>query len=183
MNMKIIRVSKVAFDILFVVAALAAVLVLAATAFSPMIIDLVRDSGQTVASGTIMGIDVTVDASRLDESALTQVAYAVGTHFLALLVAGVYVAHQIRRALRAVLEGTAFRSENYQRLRRVAYAVFALVPVGWVTSSWVDTVQHGGLALSIDLPLATIGGGLLALAVAEIYQAGITLQDESELTV
>lgn len=183
MNMKIIKISKVAFDVLFVVGALSAVAVLVATAFSPMVIDLVRDSGQAVATGTIMGVDVSVDASQLDEAALTQVAYAIGTQIFASLVAGVYVAHQLRRALRAVLDGTAFRSENYQRLRRVAYATFALVPVGWVTGSWVDTVQHESFALSIDLPLATIAGGLLALAVAEIYQAGVTLQDESELTV
>lgn len=181
--MKVIRWSKIAFDVLFFLGIISIVLMIGLTVASPVIADLVKDSSDAVQSGTLFGVDFTVDTADLDTDTVTQFAYAVGTAIVASLAVGTYIAQQIRRSLRAVLDGRAFREENYGRLRRIAYATFALVPVGIVTDSWMSTVAEGSWHIELNLPLLTIAGGLLALAVAELYKAGITLEDEAELTV
>ena len=114
---------------------------------------------------------------------LTQFGWALLLAVITAVAAWTYVAHQVRRALGSVLEGSAFRAENYGRLRRIAYAVFAIVPFGIVSQSWMDTLAHGGFHLSIRLQLGTIAIGLLALSLAEIYKAGVSLQDDADLTV
>lgn len=181
--MRVIRLSKIAFDVMFVVGVIGIVLVAGITVLSPIIVDAIRESNGFATSADFFGVPVSFDLSKMDGGTVTQVAYAAGSGIVVSLGAGTYIAHQIRRALRAVLGGSAFREENYEHLRKVAYAAFALVPVGWITNSWIATVVEGSFNLKIDIPFTTIAGGLLALAVAEIYKAGITLQDESELTV
>ncbi len=183
MNMKVIKISKVSFDILFVVGVIGVVLVAILTVASPLILEAVKEISPTAQSGTIMGVDFSVDAANLDDAAAKQVAYAAGAGIVASMAVATFIAHQIRRALKAVLAGSAFREENYLRLRKVAGAAFVLVPIGWIMDTWVGTAVAGQFTLSVGLPLTTIAGGLLALAVAEIYQAGVSLQDESELTV
>ena len=183
MNMKVIKISKVAFDIMFVIGIIGIVLVSVLTIVSPFIVEALKDTAGVATSGDFFGVPVTVDVASLNEATVTQLAYAAGASIVVAMAFGTYIAHQIRRALRAVLGGSAFRDENYDRLRKVAYAAFGLIPVGWITNSWIATVTEGSWNLKIDLPFMTIAGGLLALAVAEIYKAGITLQDESELTV
>ena len=183
MNMKVIRLSKTVFDIMFVVGLIGIVLVAGLTVLSPIIVDAIRESNGLASSGNFFGVPVSFDLSKMDSGTVAQVAYAAGFGIIVSMGVGTYIAHQIRRALRAVLGGSAFRDENYERLRKVAYAAFVLVPMGWITNSWITTVVDGSFSLKIDIPFTTIAGGLLALAVAEIYKAGITLQDESELTV
>ncbi len=183
MNMKVIKISKVSFDILFFFGIIGIVLMTVLTVASPFIVDAIQEIAPTAQTGTVMGVEFSIDAAELDDASAKQVAYAAGSGIVASLAVATYIAHQIRRALKAVLVGTAFREENYQRLRRVAGAAFVLVPIGWIMDSWIGTAVAGEWSLNIDLPLVTVAGGLLALAIAEIYKAGITLQDESELTV
>lgn len=183
MNLGIIKVSKIAFDIMFFLGILAIVLVIGLTVASPVIVDVIQDAEPATTSGTVLGVDVSIDASDLDDAAATRLAVAAGSAIAVSLAVGTYIVHQIRRALRAVLDGRAFRTENYDRLRRIAYAVFALIPIGIVFDSWIGTITHGSFQLDLSLPVTTIAAGLLALAVAELYKAGITLEDDAELTV
>ena len=101
-------------------------------------------------------------------------------------IAGLHHAGREHAAGFCVFNDCGVAAEYLRRkygLRRIAYAIFAIVPFGIISQSWMDTVTHGGFQLSLDLQLGTIAIGLLALSIAEIYKAGITLQDEAELTV
>ena len=181
-NIKLIKVSKIAFDVLFWLGILALLVVVVATGLLPVIVEAVV--GHTTSlSGSFLGAQVDVDLAGLDVSQLVNFGRAVAFGGAASLLASIYVSHQIRRALRSALAGTAFREENYGRLRRIAYAFFALVPFGMISQSWMESVFHGSFRISLDLQLGTIGFGLLALSVAEIYKAGISLQDDAQLTV
>lgn len=182
MNTTLIKISKVAFDLLFWVGILALVGLALGAVFLPAIAEAAGDGGESF-TGSFLGATIELDLAELDVSDATQFGWAALLAGGSGVAVGVYVAHQVRRALRSVLRETAFRQENYGRLRRIAYAVFALVPFGIVSQSWMDSITHGSFQLSLDLQLGTVAIGLLALSVAEIYRAGITLQDEAELTV
>lgn len=181
-NTRLIKTSKVAFDILFWLGVVALIGLLVVAAVVPALAEGAVESGD-VLSGEFMGANIDVSLDELDVSQATQFGWALVVSIISGLAVSTYVAHQVRRALRAILDGKAFRSENHGRLQRIAYATFVLVPVGIVTQTWMDSVVHGGFQLSVDLPLGTIAIGLLALSIAEIYKAGISLQDEAELTV
>ena len=182
MNMRLIRISKVAFDTLFWFGLIGLVIALVGAGFLPALADYAVENAESF-SGTFLGAQVDVDISGLDTADAVQFGWGAFVGLAATLAVSVYVAQQIRRALRSVLDGSAFRDENYGRLRRIAYAIFAVVPFGIISQSWMDTVSHGSFQFSIDLQLGTIAIGLLALSIAEIYKAGISLQDEAELTV
>ena len=182
MNTRLIKVSKVIFDVLFW-ASLLGLVVLVVLAFAlPSLTATALDSPEPVSTG-FLGAQIDIDFSAMRVADVTSVGHAA----LLALIAGVavyaFISHQIRRALRSVLGGSAFRLENYERMRRIAWAVFALIPIGIVSQSWVDTIVSGSFELSFDLQLGTVAAGLLAMSMAEIYKAGVSLQDESELTV
>lgn len=182
MNTGLIRISKIAFDILFWLGLAGLVAVVIGAGFLPMLADFAVENAESF-SGSFLGAQVDVDISSLDTAEAVQFGWGAIVGLAATLAVSVYVAQQIRRALRSVLEGSAFREENYGRLRRIAYAIFAVIPFGIISQSWIDTVTHGSFQFSLDLQLGTIAIGLLALSIAEIYKAGISLQDEAELTV
>ncbi len=182
MNTRLIRISKIAFDILFWIGLVALVAAVIGAGFLPALADLAVENAESF-SGSFLGAQVDVDISGIDTGEAVQFGWGAFVGLVATLAASVYIAHQLRRALGSVLEGAAFRQENYGRLRRIAYATFAVVPFGIISQSWMDTVSHGSFQLSLDLQLGTIAIGLLALSIAEIYKAGISLQDEAELTV
>lgn len=182
MNVRLIKMSKIVFDILFWLGVVAIVALLAAAAVIPAIAESAVESGDLL-SGDLMGATVDVSLDELDVAQASQFGWAVLASIVGGLVVSAYVVHQIRRALGSVLAGSAFKHENYGRLRRIAYAIFVLVPIGIVTQTWIDSVLHEGFHFALDLPLGTLAVGLLALSVAEIYKAGISLQDEAELTV
>ncbi|MBK5269344.1 MAG: hypothetical protein JJE47_18125, partial [Acidimicrobiia bacterium] len=55
MNMKVIRLSKIAFDIMFVVGLIGIVLVAGLTVLSPIIVDAIRESNGLATSGDFFG--------------------------------------------------------------------------------------------------------------------------------
>ncbi|MEM7436971.1 MAG: DUF2975 domain-containing protein [Myxococcota bacterium] len=182
MNTQLIRASKIAFDLLFWLGIVALVVVLVAVGALPVIVDAVREHAGAF-SASFLGAEFDVNLAALDVREAVRFGWAASLGMVVSLIASIYASHQIRRALRSVLRGSAFREENYGRLRRIAYAFFAVVPFGIISQSWMESVLHQGFRVSLDLQLGTIGFGLLALSVAEIYKAGISLQDDVELTV
>lgn len=182
MNTRLIKVSKVIFDVLFWASLFGLVALIALAVALPSLTEVALDSAEPISTGFLGArIDIDLTGVRVDD------ATSVGHAALLALATGVavygFISHQIRRALRSVLNGGAFRLENYERMRRIAWAVLALIPIGIVSQSWVDSIVSGGFELSFDLQLGTVAAGLLAMSVAEIYKAGVSLQDESELTV
>ncbi len=182
MNKQLIKISKVAFDILFWFGLLGLVALTVGAGFLPALADFAVENADSF-SGSFLGAQVDVDISGIDTSQAVQFGWGAFIGLASTLAVSVYVAHQIRRALGSVLRETAFRDENYDRLRRIAYAIFTVVPFGIISQSWMDTVTHGSFQFSLDLQLGTVAIGLLALSIAEIYKAGISLQDEAKLTV
>lgn len=183
MNTRLIKVSKVVFDVWFWFALVGVVALVAVAPFVTTIMDAILENVDRQVSTGFLGATVELNLDGLDEETVTNLSWAVIAMLASGLAVSVYVVHQIRRALRSVLEGRAFKMENEGRLRRMAYAIFSLVPIGWITGTWADSVVNGHFSPNLDPQLGAIAAGLLALSIAEIYKAGVTLADEAELTV
>ena len=76
MNMKVIKISKVSFDILFFFGIIGIVLMTVLTVASPFIVDAIQEIAPTAQTGTVMGVEFSIDAAELDDASAKQVAYA-----------------------------------------------------------------------------------------------------------
>ncbi len=183
MNRTLVKNVKIIFDIAFWLGILVTVLATALFALLPTITRLMADSGQNLGDFNIAGAEVSVDLSALDPVAMRWLAFGAGFGVVLSLVLSTAVVHQIRRALGSVLEGQAFRHENYGRIRTISYLLFAMVPIQMLSDTFVANALSDSWEVSVNPPLTVIGMALLVLAIAEIYKAGISLQDEAELTI
>lgn len=168
MNTQLIETTKKVFDILFWIGVVVGVgVVLFAT--------VAAVAGNVEESGWLIDVRApsAVNARLL--------IIGAGVSLVATLGIWLYIAQMIRRALGSILEGSAFRVENYGRIRQIARAIFVLALVEVVTTLWTSVFSIGGF--HIDIPIGTLVAGILVLAIAEIYRAGISLQDDAELTV
>ncbi len=176
MNFKLIGITKKVFDVLFWLGVLATVFVVGA-----LVIAIVAGDIEGVGGGLIVDGPVVDDVTALGDARIRVLLVGIGVTVVSTLGLFLYIAFQIRRALGSILVGSAFRAENYGRLRRIAFAIFWLAVIEVVSVLWTGAVVNG--ALDVNIPIWTLADGLLALSIAEIYKAGITLQDENELTV
>jgi hypothetical protein len=109
---------------------------------------------------------------------------------LALAVGLLWVITQLRRFIGTVKRGTPFTPENPRTLRRIGYAVFAAGPVvGLLSYIYGSAYQH-----LVDFPDAVVKVpfdahpfvmflGLVILVIAQVFDYGVKLQAEQDLTV
>lgn len=101
-----------------------------------------------------------------------------------------WIVQQVRRFLRSVRKGTPFIPENARILRRIGYVVTLGGPViGIVTfiygMAYQSMVDFPGA--TVDVPINvhpfTMFLGLVILVIAQVFDYGVKLQTEQDLTV
>jgi hypothetical protein len=105
--------------------------------------------------------------------------------FIALLIA-----RQLRLFLRSVKEGRPFERENPKRIRLIGYLVilFGIICTIWgfvMSFNYIHKISLPGTSLKVnpDFNLSYILLGLLILLIAQIFDAGVKLQEEHDLTI
>lgn len=121
-----------------------------------------------------------------------------GAILSALLTGGLllWTLHQLRMLVRTVSRGAPFDPANPARIRRIGWIVLAYGPLsgllGFVESVALLTdvsaavkraFPAASVGVSLNLNLATVVVGLIILAIAEAFEAGVRLQQEQDLTV
>ena len=110
---------------------------------------------------------------------------------LPLLMAGfLYGAYQMRRFFRTVKDGVPFHPDNPKRIRRIGYVVMAWGPAqgfffllqGWLTLREVQ-VPADDLTIPGNIMPGLIFVGLVIVVIAQIFDMGVKLQQEQNLTV
>jgi hypothetical protein len=116
----------------------------------------------------------------------------------ALLSAGIFLwtLHQLRVLLRTVSRGQPFNPDNPVRIRRIGWMVivYGLVSslggfvenaaqLSAVSAAVKQTFPGAFVGFSLDFNLATFIIGLIILAIAQAFEAGVRLQHEQDLTV
>ena len=116
--------------------------------------------------------------------------------FLALLVVlpflfiALLIVRQLRLFLRSVKEGRSFERENPKRIRLIGYLVilFGIIDSIWGlvwSFKYIHKISLPGASLSVNLDfnLYYILLGLLILLIAQIFDAGVKMQEEHDLTI
>ena len=104
--------------------------------------------------------------------------------------------YQLRALMRAVKAGHPFDPLNPQRIRRIAYVIIAVGPVKDILAFLQIASSFNAVhdAVTRALPGASVGYhvrfswepvviGLIILAIAHAFDAGVRLQDDQDLTV
>ena len=115
--------------------------------------------------------------------------WTANTLFLVLIP----LAWLLRKILREVKAGRPFTLENVRRIKYIGYFVLVSVPVNWLVQylfarNYSSFVRIPGAEVSggpdfTDFSLNSIFTGLLILVLAQIFDLGVRLQDDSDLTV
>lgn len=103
----------------------------------------------------------------------------------------VWIVYHLRLILRSVKKGTPFAKENPKRIRKVAWAVLAWGPIRLLSFFLKGRFLFLGMgkAMSAMAPMFMITFwelifvGLGILVIAQIFERGIVLQQEHDLTV
>ncbi|OGF97184.1 MAG: hypothetical protein A2Z86_09030 [Candidatus Glassbacteria bacterium GWA2_58_10] len=110
---------------------------------------------------------------------------------LILSLGALLIVRELRAILREVKSGRPFSAENPKRLKRIGWLVLALGPLEggwamWMASRFLDRLAIPGATLSINLMMIHFDSillGLLILLIARIFELGVRLQEEQDLTV
>jgi hypothetical protein len=115
-----------------------------------------------------------------------------------LLCASVFLwtLHQLRGLMRTVRQGHPFDPLNSKRIRRIAYVIIASGPL-YDLAQWFELAATFNRVVAVmkhTLPAASVGYhvrvswepvviGLIILAIAHAFDAGVRLQNDQDLTV
>ena len=92
--------------------------------------------------------------------------------------------------MQAIKQGKIFIPENPSRIRRIAYAIFLWAPIEILfygvmfrgfPVNMAPLIPISGMPIRVFLEL--IFFGLAILVIAEVFQRGVKLQQEQDLTV
>ena len=108
----------------------------------------------------------------------------------ALALGMLWIVFQLRQFLRSVRKGTPFNRENPRILRRIGYAVAVAGPVVGI----LNYIYGKVLVHFVDFPGATVDVpmnvypfvmflGLVIVVIAQVFDYGVKLQTEQDLTV
>lgn len=148
----------------------------------------VQPEGVAVVAGHT---DVIVNVKEVKDRIILTIAV------LLLSLAALLIVRELRAILREVKSGRPFSAENPRRLRRIGWLVLALGPLEggwtfWMASRFLDRLAIPGATLSINPELHLFIGdfnfnsillGLLILLIAQIFELGVRLQEEQDLTI
>lgn len=119
--------------------------------------------------------------------------WLMGVYSSSLLASGffLWIVYHLRLLMRTIKAGDPFNPANPGRIRRIAYAVVAWAPLRLV--SFVlkgNLIFHGpSFTLSALMPLSLLLAaelvffGLGILVIAQIFERGLQLQQDQDLTV
>lgn len=125
-------------------------------------------------------------------------ALLAGAMFGGLLTGGLllWTLYQLRMLVRTVYRGAPFDPANPARIRRIGWLIMVYGPLSGLLSAiegaaWLTDVStavrrafpDASVGFSLNLNLATVVVGLIILAIAEAFDAGVRLQREQDLTV
>lgn len=156
-----------------------------------------------------LGLCAALDWTLLSEETLRDISLGWKTYRLDLLTASfnslgygallgvwtlfhgciLYMVYQLRQILRSMDKGTPFTIENATRLRHMGHTVFVgflvqMPPVFWVLNELLFGKAMASLKIGPSLgSLAPILFGLVLLALAEVFEYGVGLQSERDLTI
>jgi|GEM_PF-3148159 len=99
-----------------------------------------------------------------------------------------WIVWHLRKLIRTIKEGNPFLPENPGRIRKIAYAILVWAPVEMMTYGSMYrafTIQSPFLGGGIQLRpiLEMIFLGLAILVIGEVFERGVKLQQEQDLTV
>ena len=152
-------------------------------------------TGKSLSAFRVIGHSDVIIADRLTK---TKVSLLVVSIVLPFLFVVWLIVHQLRLFLRSVKEGRPFDRENPKLIRRVGYLVFVLGPLEGLWSfvmscKYIHQISLPGALLAIgkdstmivhaDIDQNLIILGLLILLIAQIFDEGVKMQEEQDLTV
>ncbi|MBO6575067.1 MAG: DUF2975 domain-containing protein [Rhodothermales bacterium] len=137
--------------------------------------------------GDSMSIKVEEASLRSSDPALAWFGMVMGSAFFAVFMFGF---HRVRQVVRSAVDGTPFIRENVTRLREIGFiyvAEYLILGVAQVTAGFVarsripDELAESSLSLNVN-PVVIVTP-LVLFALAEVFKAGVDLQEEQDLTV
>ncbi len=108
-----------------------------------------------------------------------------------LLISGfLWILYIIRKFIRTVKEGHPFSRENPRRIRMIGFIVMIAEPVV-AAVQYIYAYQyiymldfpHAEIKVEPDINLMTIFLGLILFAIGHVYDLGVSLKEESDLTI
>ena len=108
-----------------------------------------------------------------------------------LLAMGLLIIFQLKKIFTTITEGSPFSMENSKRIRVIGWTIIAASAIkallGFLLGLYFSTlINLPGLDLTANIRLQDFAGvfaGIIILALAEVFQHGARLQEESNLTV
>ncbi len=108
-----------------------------------------------------------------------------------LLAMGLLIIFQLKKIFSTIAEGSPFPAENSKRIRVIGWTIIAASAIKAVLSFLLGLyfstlINLPGLDLTANIRLQDFAGvfaGVIILALAEVFQHGARLQEESNLTV
>lgn len=112
-------------------------------------------------------------------------------YFFSLFSSAVYlwIIYFLRKLMLTVKENNPFDPMNPGRIRRIAYGVFALVPLDIFNKIWMKgfypptfaAMDFVNILWGSLFKLTFLGFGILV--IAKVFELGVVLQDEQKLTI
>jgi len=133
----------------------------------------------------IMGL-VIIAKSGGDKSIMSRIGISL-SGFLNSVVF-VLIIFNLRKILRSIKARSPFEAANVQRIKKIAYACFVLIPIdilGKILIQGFDTGFSSGYFIDLIwdglFKLLLIGLGILV--IAKVFESGLELQKEKNLTI
>ena len=145
-----------------------------------------------------MSEETKVNDTSQDASLWTMMKDFYNVQMLPFIIIVLLIVHQLRLFLGSVKQGRPFDRENPKRIRRIGYLVFVLGPLegiwSWLMSmKYMEQISLPGTSLAINESSKQIVNintdqhliimGLLILLIAQIFDEGVKMQQEQDLTV
>lgn len=117
-------------------------------------------------------------------------AIFVGAYLSSFISSVVYIwiIYILRKLMYTVKKNNPYDKINPSRIRRLAYAVFALIPVDIFNKIWVKgwqptfvTMDYVNILWGSLFKLIFLGFGILV--IAKVFELGVELQHEQKLTI
>jgi hypothetical protein len=123
---------------------------------------------------------------------LVSMAATIILYFVSMLIWGIFlwIVWHLRKLMQTIKDGKPFLPENPGRIRKIAYAILLWAPIetlfyGVMFRGFAVNVgpmfPTGGMPVRIFLELVFFG--LAVLVIAEVFERGVNLQQEQDLTV
>jgi hypothetical protein len=143
-------------------------------------------AGQRISHFKVVGNPL-VSADNLSKS---EISLFICSVMLPALVIVLLIVRQLRLFLRSVKAGRPFERDNPARIRRIGYLVTVLGPLvglgNYISGSkFIQRISLPDFSISVEtnIHLEMVFTGLLIVLIAQIFEVGVSLQEDQDLTV